>query len=62
MELVTGSEFIKALAFLAAGISMGLGAIGPGIGEGFVAGKACEAIGKRPDEQALITKTMIIGH
>ena len=61
MELVTGSEFINVLAFLAVGISMGLGAIGPGIGEGFVAGKACEAIGKRPDEQALITKTMIIG-
>ena len=40
---------------------MGFGAIGPGIGEGFVAGKACEAIGKRPDEQGLITRTMIIG-
>ena len=61
MELVTGEQFIKALAFLAAGIAMGFGAVGPGIGEGFVAGKACEAIGKRPDEQALITKTMIIG-
>ena len=61
MELVTGEQFIKALALLAAGIAMGFGAVGPGIGEGFVAGKACEAIGKRPDEQALITKTMIIG-
>ena len=61
MELVTGEQFVKALALLAAGIAMGFGAVGPGIGEGFVAGKACEAIGKRPDEQALITKTMIIG-
>ncbi|MGA0241395.1 MAG: ATP synthase F0 subunit C [Candidatus Marinamargulisbacteria bacterium] len=61
MELVTGDQFVKALALLAAGIAMGFGAVGPGIGEGFVAGKACEAIGKRPDEQALITKTMIIG-
>lgn len=61
MELVTGEQFVRALALLAAGIAMGFGAVGPGIGEGFVGGKACEAIGKRPDEQALITKTMIIG-
>lgn len=61
MDNLTGVEVIKALALLAAGISMGFGAIGPGIGEGFVGGKACEAIGKRPDEANLITKTMIIG-
>ncbi|RAP33119.1 ATP synthase F0 subunit C [Candidatus Marinamargulisbacteria bacterium SCGC AAA071-K20] len=61
MDAITGDQLIKALALLAAGISMGFGAIGPGIGEGFVGGKACEAIGKRPDEANLITKTMIIG-
>ncbi|RAP33353.1 ATP synthase F0 subunit C [Candidatus Marinamargulisbacteria bacterium SCGC AG-439-L15] len=61
MDAITGQEFIKALALLAAGLAMGLGAVGPGIGEGFVGGKACEAIGKRPDEANLITKTMIIG-
>jgi len=61
MDNITGAELTKALALLAAGLAMGLGAIGPGIGEGFVGGKACEAIGKRPDEANLITKTMIIG-
>ena len=61
IEAITGAQLIKALALLAAGIAMGFGAVGPGIGEGFVAGKACEAIGKRPDESTLITKTMIIG-
>lgn len=61
MEGITGTDFINGLALLAAGISMGFGAIGPGIGEGFVGGKACEAIGRRPDEANLITKTMIIG-
>ena len=40
---------------------MGLGAIGPGVGEGFVAGKACEAIGKKPDEAGLLTRTMLVG-
>ena len=58
---ISGDQLIRALALLAAGIAMGLGAIGPGIGEGFVGVKACEAIGKRPDEANLITKTMIIG-
>lgn len=61
METISGEHLIKALAYLAAGLCMGLGALGPGLGEGFVAGKACEAIGKRPDEANLITKTMIIG-
>jgi len=61
MDAITGQEFIKGLALLAAGISMGFGAVGPGIGEGLVGAKACEAIGKRPDEANLITKTMIIG-
>ncbi|MBT5954922.1 ATP synthase F0 subunit C [bacterium] len=61
MEAITGQELIRAVALLGAGIAMGLGAIGPGIGEGFVAGKACEALGKRPDQSQLITRTMIIG-
>ena len=61
MEILTGEQMIRAFALLAAGLCMGLGAVGPGVGEGFVGGKACESIGKRPDEANLITKTMIIG-
>jgi len=56
-----GQIIIKAIALLAAGLAMGLGAIGPGIGEGFAAGKACESLGRRPDEANLITRTMLIG-
>lgn len=48
-------------ALLGAGISMGLGAVGPGIGEGFVAGKASEGIGRQPENSGLITRTMLIG-
>ena len=61
MEFLTGDQMIRAFALLAAGLCMGLGAVGPGVGEGFVGGKACESIVKRPDEANLITKTMIIG-
>ncbi len=48
-------------AVLGAGICMGLGALGPGLGEGFAAGKACEGIGKQPDNSGVITRTMLIG-
>ena len=58
---ISGPDFVKALAFLGAGLAMGLGAIGPGIGEGFVAGKACEVIGKKPSEAGLLTRTMLVG-
>ncbi len=55
------AELVKAAALLGAGIAMGVGAIGPGIGEGYAAGKACEGVAKRPDEAGLITRTMLIG-
>lgn len=55
------SELLKAAALLGAGLAMGIGAIGPGIGEGYAAGKACEGVSKRPDEAGLITRTMLIG-
>lgn len=46
---------------LAAGLCMGLGAVGPGIGEGFVAGKALEAIGRNPETSGKITPLMFVG-
>ncbi|ROQ92109.1 ATP synthase F0 subunit C [Desulfosoma caldarium] len=58
---ISGVDFIRGMAFLGAGLAMGLGAIGPGIGEGFAAGKACEAIGRRPEEAGLLTRTMLVG-
>ena len=58
---IEGPDIIKAAAFIGAGISMGFGAIGPGIGEGLVAARACEAIGKNPKEAGLLTRTMLVG-
>jgi len=56
-----GSQLVKAAALVGAGICMGFGAIGPGIGEGFAAGKACEGISRRPEEYANLFKTMLVG-
>ncbi|MCD8138229.1 MAG: ATP synthase F0 subunit C [Planctomycetaceae bacterium] len=51
----------QAFALLGAGICMGFGTLGPGLGEGYAAGKACEAIGRRPEEYSNIFRTMLIG-
>ena len=34
---------------------------GPGIGQGFAAGKAAEAVGRQPEAQGDIMKTMLVG-
>ena len=58
---ISGADFIRALSLLGAGLAMGFGAIGPGIGEGYAAGRACEAIGRNPKEAGLLTRTMLVG-
>jgi F-type H+-transporting ATPase subunit c len=45
---------------LGAGIAM-IAGIGPGIGEGYAVGKACEAIGRQPEAKGSVTSTMIMG-
>lgn len=46
---------------LPAGLAIGLGAIGPGIGIGLIGMKAVEAIGRNPDAQAKIVPIMLLG-
>ena len=58
---ITGADLVRAAAMLGAGIAMGIGAFGPGLGEGIAAAKACEAIGRNPREAGLLTRTMLVG-
>ncbi len=46
---------------LAAGLAIGLGAIGPGIGVGLAVSKAMEAIGRNPEASGTLFLPMIIG-
>lgn len=46
---------------LAAGLAIGLGAIGPGIGIGLLAMGALQAIGRNPDAAPQIQTNMILG-
>lgn len=55
-----GSVIIRAAALLGAGIAMVAG-IGPGIGEGFVGGKAVEAVARQPEAKSDIYTTLILG-
>ena len=48
-------------AVLGAGLSTGLGSVGPGLGSGFAAAKAVEGIGKRTVNAAVVTRTMLLG-
>lgn len=61
MVEITGAEIVKAAAMLGAGLAMGFGAIGPGVGEGYAAGKACEGVAREPENAGVITRTMLVG-
>lgn len=55
-----GPPLVRAAATLGAGLAM-LAGIGPGIGQGYAAGKGAETVGRRPDLRADITRTMLLG-
>ena len=46
---------------IGAGLAMGLGALGPGIGIGLLVAKAMEALGRNPEARAVIQTNMILG-
>jgi F-type H+-transporting ATPase subunit c len=58
---ISGSDVVTAVKLLAAALCMGIGALGPSLGEGFVAGKACEGIARNPETAMTVTRTMLIG-
>lgn len=51
---------LESAKVLAAGICMGLGAIGPGIGEGIAASKGLEAMGRNPAVSKDIFTNMLV--
>ena len=50
----------ESFRFLAAALSIGLGAIGPGIGIGLLGGRAMEALGRNPEAAGEIQTNMIL--
>ncbi len=58
MELAVA--IILGCCALGAGIAM-IAGIGPGIGEGYAVGRACEAIARQPEQKGSVTTTMLMG-
>ena len=50
-----------AAARIGAGLAMGLGAIGPGIGIGLLGSGAMQALGRNPEARGPIMTNMILG-
>ncbi len=50
----------EGIKLLAAGLAMGLGAIGPGIGIGILAFGAMQALGRNPEARGPIMTNMIL--
>lgn len=53
-------DFIRVFAVLGAGIAMGIGAIGSAIGEGLIAMRAVQSLGRQPNASGKIVRIMII--
>jgi F-type H+-transporting ATPase subunit c len=65
MELVGLFSLLEftydAMRYIGAGMAIGLGALGPGLGIGLLVGRAMEALGRNPEAQPAIQTNMILG-
>ena len=52
---------VKTACALGAGLCMGIGAIGPAIGEGNAVGKALEGMARQPEAASTLRTNMIMG-
>ena len=54
-------DLVKGLIAIGAGLCMGIGAIGPGVGAGNAVGKALEGMARQPEMADTIRTNMILG-
>ncbi len=52
---------IAIASIITAGITMGLGSIGPGLGEGRAVSGALSSLAQQPDASSTITRTLFVG-
>jgi len=56
----SADTYVMVSVLLASGLSMGLGAMGSGVGSGFPAGAACEGMSRQPGASGRLTTNMLI--
>ena len=61
MGMEFNAYFLKAACAIGAGLCMGIGAIGPAIGEGNAVGKALEGMARQPEAAGNLRTNMILG-
>ena len=59
-EMLLAKTIVLAASAIGAGCAM-IAGLGPGIGEGYAAGKAVEAVAREPEAKGNIISTMILG-
>jgi len=50
----------SAMKFLGAGLAIGIGTVGPGVGIGLLGGRAMEALGRNPEAAGVVQTNMIL--
>jgi F-type H+-transporting ATPase subunit c len=55
------TSLIGLASIISAGLCIGLGAIGPALGEGRAVAQALSSIAQQPDESNTITRTLFVG-
>jgi len=58
---ISGADIALAAKYVAAGLCMGIGAIGPAIGEGIAAAHALDGMARQPEMQGALMRTMVLG-
>ena len=59
--MLDSASLIAAVSIFTAGLTIGLGSIGPALGEGRAVAQALAAIAQQPDEAGTITRTLFVG-
>ena len=59
--IIMEHAILKAACAIGAGICMGIGAIGPGVGEGIAVSKALEGMARQPEATSTLRTNMILG-
>jgi F-type H+-transporting ATPase subunit c len=55
------STLIAAASIVTAGITIGMGVLGPGMGQGRAVASALTALAQQPDASSTITRTLFVG-
>ncbi len=60
MDMLLAKTVVLAASAVGAGTAM-IAGIGPGVGQGYAAGKAVESVARQPEAKADIISTMVLG-